>query len=158
MPIVRNPLIGFALTILGSLGLSFLVGVPILFLPARELLLFYLPFALFGVGLFSGRTTFIGSLGFVGGMLGGFFGIYTFQSLFLPSGWPMWPAEWTVLLTLAFGAACGIGGMASGKLGQKRIDRMTEHGPKMRRCHKCGAKVGLAARKCWSCRTYLPPT
>src|SRR5881296_1946275 len=120
MASVRNPLAGFGLTILGALGLSFLAGIPILFLPQRELTYFYFPFALFGVGVFSGRTTFLGSLGFV--------------------------------------AACGLGGAASGKLGLKRIDRLTERAPKMRRCLKCGAKVGMSARKCWSCRSYLPPT
>jgi ribosomal protein L40E len=46
----------------------------------------------------------------------------------------------------------------SGKLGLRRIERMSETGLKMRRCLKCGAKVGVAARKCWSCRAYLPPT
>ena len=30
---VRNPLAGFGITILGTVALSFLVGIPILFLP-----------------------------------------------------------------------------------------------------------------------------
>ena len=158
MASVRNPLAGFALTILGSLGGSFLVAVPILFLPQRELVYFYLPLALFGVGFFSGRTIFLGSLGFVGAILGGFVGIYAFQVLFLPQGWPMWPADWEVLISLGFGMLCGLGGFATGKLGFRRMERLTEHAPKMRRCLKCGAKVGMAARKCWSCHSYLPPT
>lgn len=160
MAAVRNPLIGFTLTVLGALGLSFLVGIPILFLPEpeRALLFFYLPFALFGVGFFAGRTTFLGSLGFVGGTLGGFIGVHAFQSLFLSSGWPIWPAALEVVLTLGFGAVCGLGGFASGKLGLRRIERLTERAPKMRRCPKCGTKVGTAARKCWSCHSYLPPT
>ena len=70
----------------------------------------------------------------------------------------MWPADWTVLMPLAFGAACGLGGLVMGKIGLRRIDRLSEHGPKMRRCLRCGAKVGIAARKCWSCHGYLPPT
>jgi ribosomal protein L40E len=70
----------------------------------------------------------------------------------------MWPAAWAFLLDAAFGAACGLGGLVSGKLGLRRIERMSETGLKMRRCLKCGAKVGVAARKCWSCRAYLPPT
>jgi len=155
---VRNPLAGFALTILGSVGLSFLVAVPILFLPDRGLIYFYLPFALFGAGFLAGRTTFLGSLGFMGGIMGGFLGLYAFQSLFLQKGWPFLPAGWIVLITLGFSAACGLGGLASGKLGLRRITRLSEHAPKMRRCLKCGAKVGIAARKCWSCRSYLPPT
>ena len=160
MPTVRNPLAGFALTIVGALGLAFLVGVPfILFVPQfdRSLIYFYLPFALFGAGFFAGRTTFLGSLGFLGATLGGFIGLYAFQSLFVPQGWPLWPG-WTSLITLGFSAMCGLGGLATGKLGLRRIDRMTANAPKMRRCQKCGAKVGVAARKCWSCRSYLPPT
>src|SRR2546428_7456615 len=83
--VVRNPLAGFGLTILGTLGLSFLAGIPILFLPQRELTYFYFPFALFGVGVFSGRTTFLGSLGFIGGRLGGIAGGWLFQFFFPPA-------------------------------------------------------------------------
>src|SRR3989442_12665792 len=89
--VVRNPLAGFGLTILGTLGLSFLAGIPILFLPQRELTYFYFPFALFGVGVFSGRTTFLGSLGFIGGLLGGIAGVWLFPVLFLSAGWPAGP-------------------------------------------------------------------
>ena len=158
MATVRNPLAGFAITIFGALALAFLVGVPILFLPQPELVYFYLPFALFGVGMLSGRSGFLGLLGFVGGTLGGFVGLYTFQTLFVPQGWPLWPVGLAILLDFAFGAFCGAGGLVMGRLGLRRIDRMAEHGMKMRRCLKCGAKVGIAARKCWSCRAYLPPT
>jgi len=158
MASVRNPLAGFGITICVSLGLSFLAGLPVLILPQREIVYFYLPFALFGVGLFAGRGGFLGLVGFVGATLGAFIGTYAVQLLFVPQGWPMWPADWTVLMTLAFGAACGLGGLVMGKIGLRRIDRLSEHGPKMRRCLRCGAKVGIAARKCWSCHGYLPPT
>ena len=158
MPTVRNPLSGLALTILGALGLSFLVGLPILFLPAREIGLLYLPFVLFGIGMFAGRSSYIGFMGFAGATLGAFVGMYAFRSLFLPTGWPMWPSGWGILLDVGFALACGLGGLATGKLGLRRIERMTAHGPKVRRCRRCGAKVGLTARKCWSCRAYLPPT
>ena len=155
---VRNPLAGFAITIFASLGFSFIMGVPILFFPQPELVYFYLPFALFGIGMYAGRSGFLGALGFLGGTIGSFVGVYLFQSTFVPQGWPMWPAAWAFLLDAAFGAACGLGGLVSGKLGLRRIERMSETGLKMRRCLKCGAKVGVAARKCWSCRAYLPPT
>ena len=164
MASVRNPLAGFGLTILGTVGLSFLAGIPILFLPQRELAYFYFPFALFGVSVFSGRTTFLGSLGFMGALLGGIVGVYIFQSLFLPAGWPLstavptWLSGSQFLMTLSLGAVCGLGGAASGKLGLKRIERLTDRAPKMRRCLKCGANVGMSAQKCWSCRSYLPPT
>ncbi len=99
MATVRNPLAGFAITIFGALALAFLAGIPILFLPQAELVYFYLPFALFGVGMLSGRSGFLGTLGFVGGTLGGFVGIYVFQTLFVPragrSGPPAWRSSWT---------------------------------------------------------------
>lgn len=160
METVRNPLTGFALTICATLVLSFLLGVPALFLPQpdRVLVFFYLPFALFGLGLFAGRTTFLGVLGFVGAALGGFVGSFAFQLLFVPEGWPIWPADLGILLALGFGAICGFGGLLMGKVGLRRIDRLTERAPKVRRCLKCGATVGVVARKCWSCRSYLPPT
>jgi len=155
---VRNPLAGFGITIASALGFSFFMCVPILFLPQAELVYFYLPFALFGVGAFAGRSGFLGTLGFIGATMGAFLGVYAFQSVFLPQGWPLWFSDWAILMDAAFGACCGIGGLASGKLGLRRIDRMADHGMKMRRCLRCGAKVGIAARKCWSCRAYLPPT
>src|SRR5437899_11071022 len=156
--VVRNPLAGFGLTILGTLGLSFLAGIPILFLPQRELTYFYFPFALFGVGVSPGGTAVLGALGFIGGLLGGIAGVWLFQFLFLPAGWPMWPASLQVLMTLGFGAACGLGGAASGKLGLKRIERLTVRAPKERRLLKCGGQVRLSARNCGSCRSFLPPT
>lgn len=157
MTSIRNPLAGFGITIFGALALSFLAGIPVLFLPQRELVYFYLPFALFGVGMFSGRSGFLGSLGFIGATLGGFVGIHAFQLLFVPQGWPMWSADWTILLNFALGLICGTGGLVMGKLGLRRVEKITEHAPKMRRCKRCGAKVGIAARKCWSCRATLPP-
>src|SRR2546426_6868663 len=159
MATVRNPLAGFALTIVGALGLAFLVGVPfILFVPQfdRGLIYFYLPFALFGAGFFAGRTTFLGSLGFLGGTLGGFIGIYAFQSLFVPQGWPLWPA-WTFLITLGFSAMCGLGGFATGKLGLRRIDRMTAHAPKMRRVPESGGKGRGPGPQGWARPPLLPP-
>jgi hypothetical protein len=137
---VRNPLAGFAITIFAALGLSFLIGVPILFFPQPELVYFYLPFALFGIGMYAGRSGFLGALGFVGGTIGSFVGVYLFQSTFVPQGWPLWPAAWAFLLDAAFGAACGLGGLVSGKLGLRRIERMSETGLKLRRCLKCGAR------------------
>src|SRR2546428_1113832 len=105
--VVRNPLAGFGLTILGTLGLSFLAGIPILFLPQRELTYFYFPFALFGVGVFSGRTTFLGSLGFIGGLLGGIAGVWLFPFLFLSAGRPLVAPRLPGPLTLGVGGAGG---------------------------------------------------
>ena len=158
MPSIRNPLAGFGITIFAAMGLTFVLGIPILFLPQPELVYFYLPFALFGVGMLSGRGGFLGSLGFIGATLGAFVGLYAFQTLFIPHGWPLWPGDWTILMNLGFSALCGCGGLIMGKIGLRRIERLSEHGVKLRRCLRCGVKVGIGAKKCWSCRAYLPPT
>src|SRR2546430_11703509 len=92
MAAVRNPLAGFAITIFGALALAFLVGIPLLFLPQAELVFFYLPFALFGVGMLPGRTGFLGTHGFVGRTRGGSLGAYVFQTLFVPQRCPICPA------------------------------------------------------------------
>src|SRR2546428_12526579 len=105
--VVRNPLAGFGLTILGTLGLSFLAGIPILFLPQRELTYFYFPFALFGVGVFSGRTTFLGSLGFIGGRPGGIPGGWVPPFLFLPAAGRSWAPRVAGRLTPGVGPAGG---------------------------------------------------
>src|SRR5213592_4688949 len=55
LPAVRNPLIGFGLTTAAALILSFVISVPVLFFPDVALLLFYLPFALFGAGVLAGH-------------------------------------------------------------------------------------------------------
>src|SRR5256712_11914579 len=148
---VRNPLAGFGITILGTAALSFLVGIPIVFLP-RDLAYFYFPFVLFAVGVFSGRTTFIGSLGFMGALIGGIVGVYAFQALFLPAGWPLtagippWLTGTSFITVLPSGASSGLGGAASGKLGPKRIGGPTDPAPKSARCSKGAANVGTAAR------------
>src|SRR5437763_11425423 len=153
MASVRNPLAGFGLTILGTVGLSFLAGIPILFLPQRELAYFYFPFALFGVSVFSGRTTFLGSLGFMGALLGGIVGVYIFQSLFLPAGWPLstavptWLSGSQFLMTLSLGAVCGLAGAAAVHLGVHRTQRPTDRATKMRRCLTCAMNVGMSAQQ-----------
>src|SRR5437899_11114549 len=151
---VRNPLAGFGITILGTVAVTFLVGISILCLPPG-LAYFYFPFAVFAVGVFSGRTTFIGSLGFMGALIGGIVGVYAFQALFLPAGWPLtagvpvWLTGVSFITVLLFGAAFGLGGAASVQLGLKRIVRLNDRAPKMRRCLKCVEMAGMAASK-WS--------
>ncbi len=147
---VRNPLASLVQTLLASFGLSFLVAIPVLFIPYFELSLFYLALAFFGVGILAGRPSFLGSLGFAGAVTGGFAGLWLFQTLF-------WPNAWAFLLSIGFGALCGLGGMVTGKLGLRVVEKLAEELPKQRRCLRCGERVGLAARKCWSCRAYLPP-
>lgn len=153
---VRNPLASLFLTILAALGMSIAVSIPVLFFGALglayiELQLFYLAFATFGAGLVAGRASFLGSMGAVGGFLGGWVGSYLFQ-LFL------WPTAWQFLLSLGLAGACALGSAATGKLGIRRVEQAIQDLPKLRRCQRCGSRVGLSAQRCWSCKAYLPPT
>lgn len=152
---VRNPLASLGVTMLGALSLTILASVPVLFIPFWELGLFYLALAAFFVGAFAGRSSLLGSLGFAGATVGGFAGVSLFLVLFQPAGWP---SGWEYLFGLGLGGLCGLGGMATGKLGLRRVEKMVESMPRIRRCMRCGAKVGITARKCWSCKGYLPPT
>ena len=147
---IHNPLSSFVMTILGALGLSMVAAIPTLFVSIFELRIIVLSFALVGVGAVSGRSSIIGSMGFVGAFVGGFVGILAFQ-------FTLWPtAGWEFMLALYFGALCGLGGLATGKLGLRRLEKAVKDMPQIRRCQRCGAKVGLSASKCWSCRASLP--
>ncbi|HTD81227.1 MAG TPA: hypothetical protein VK723_03645 [Thermoplasmata archaeon] len=160
MPTVRNPLSAFIITIFAALTLSLLVAslirvIFLFFLPqnlsgAFEMQLIILSFSLVAVGAVAGRFSIIGSMGFVGSLVGGFFATFLFQTL-------LFPTDWMVLLALFWGALIGLGGLLTGKLGLRRIDRALSAMPQARKCQRCGAKVGLSAQKCWSCRAFLPP-
>ena len=146
---VRNPISSLGVTLATSAFGAFLVGLPSIFVPYVELTLFYLVFAMFGVGLLAGRSSLLGSLGFAGAIVGGVAGSFLWQVFLAPA---LWPSGWALLLAPA------PGGVATGKLGLRRGEKMVESLPKLRRCQRCGAKVGINAKKCWSCRAYLPPT
>ena len=155
MVTVRNPLSALVVTIISSLGLIILAGVPVLFLPFIELQLIVLSFAAVGIGAVAGRSSLIGSMGFAGALVGGFFGSFLFQLVVESLGYS-WPVGWELLIALGLGALCGLGGLLTGKLGIRRVEKAVQAMPQQRRCSRCGAKVGITARKCWSCRAYLP--
>jgi len=147
---IHNPLSSFVLTIIAALGLSIVAALPTLFVSVFEFRIIVMSFALVGVGAVAGRSSLIGSMGFVGSFVGGFAGILAFQ-------FTVWPtAGWEFMLALYFGALCGLGGLATGKLGLRRLEKAVKDMPQIRRCQRCGAKVGLSASKCWSCRASLP--
>ncbi len=146
---VRNPLAGFALASVVSGVLSVIAGYLSMFIPYTEFRLFALGFGLFAIGAFASRRVFLGSLGFVGAYLGAFLGFYLAELLW-------WPNPWQELLALGIGLAGGVGGLLSGKVGVIRLERMKKLAPAQRRCHNCGERVGLSARKCWSCKASLP--
>lgn len=158
---VHNPISGMAVTLGKSLGLGLLVCIATLFLPAAELQLVYLGFAFFFVGVFAGRASIVGFLGFVGALLGTALAAilwFTVLPSFLPlpgfaSPFPL--PGWELPLVFLLGAVGGLGGMVTGKLGLRRVEQIAATVPKSRTCERCGSRVGLAARKCWSCRASL---
>lgn len=145
---VRNPLAGFALASTVSALLSGVVGYVGTYIPYTEFRLFFDAFALFAVGAFAARKTFLGSVGFIGAYLGGFLGFYVSELI-------AWPNPWMELMALGVGLAAGLGGLVSGKVGVIKLDRIQRFAPTQRRCQKCGSRVGMNARKCWSCKASL---
>ncbi len=145
---VRNPLAGFALAILVAAPLSAAATVVSTFIPYTEFQLFALGFALFGIGAFAARKTYMGFLGLVGGYLGGFVGVYLAEQFF-------WRNPWMELLALGLACAPALGGLVTGKLGVLRLDRIRYIKPTVRRCRSCGSRVGVSAVKCWSCKAVL---
>ncbi len=146
---LRNPLAGFGLAILVSAILSGIVGYAATYIPYVEFQLFFLGFTLFAAGVFAGRRTFMGTLGFTGSYLGAFVGLYISELLFWVN------ASNLEVMALVFSLAAGLGGLVTGKLGLVRLDRIQHVTPGMRRCRACGARVGVSARKCWSCKAAL---
>src|SRR2546428_3499170 len=112
---IHNPLSSFVMTILSALGLSMVAAIPTLFVSIFELRIIVLSFALVGVGAVSGRSSIIGSMGFVGAFVGGFVGILAFQ-------FTLWPtAGWGVMLAPYFGAPSGPRGVPTGKARLPRL-------------------------------------
>jgi ribosomal protein L40E len=147
---VRNPLAGFGITILAAMALSAIFVWPVItFVPPYiEFRTFVLGFLLFGAGVLAARSTYLGSLGFLGGYIGAFVGFYIGESLF-------WWNTYPFLLALGMALPCGLGGLASGKLGVLKIERASRVAQSYRRCKRCGARVGPQAEKCWSCKAAL---
>jgi hypothetical protein len=145
---IRNPLVGFLLVILASLALTAVAGFAGTFIPYVEFRLFFLGFAFFGAGAVAGRKTFVGSLAFVGAYLGAFFGFLLIEQL-------VWVNPWMEVLALGLAVPAGLGGFMMGKIGVHRLAREQRVTPGLRRCSRCGARVGLSARKCWSCKAVL---
>lgn len=145
---VRNPLAGFVLTILVALGLSAVLVGPAALLPYLEFRLFYLAFALFGAGVLAGRNAYLGVLGLIGASLGAFVGVYVGEVVF-------WWNTYEVVLAALLALPCGLGGLVTGKLGIRRIEQASADAPVLRRCKRCGSRVGPKAEKCWSCKASL---
>ena len=150
-PRVRNPIVGFVLAILTALILSALAGYLITWIPYLEFRLFSLGIGLFAIGALSGRKTYLGMLGFMGSYLGAFVGFYLSEILF------PWKVPWmgAELLALGLALAAGLGGLMTGKIGVRALDRASQFHSGPRRCSNCGSRVGTSAQKCWSCKATL---
>jgi len=165
---VRNPILGVTVTLVKSLGYGLVADLPMVFLPFLigldvpfELQLFYLGFAFFFLGAVAGRSSIVGFLGFVGAFLGLAFAALLCWTV-LPSLYALLgltvavpPPAWEVPLAFLLGGVGGLGGMVTGKLGLRRVQHIAENVPTLRKCDRCGSRVGLSASKCWSCRATL---
>lgn len=147
---VRNPVSGFALTAVAAAILSGIVTFVGTLIPYMEFRLFYLGFALFAAGVLAGRPSFVGFSGFAGGYIGSFFGLLVAQLLFWSYN------QWLYPMAIAFSLATGLGSWVTAKSRSRHLDRVLQAAPKLRRCPRCGAKVGANARKCWDCHAALP--
>ena len=149
---IRNPIAGFVLAILVSAPLAAVVGYASTFIPYLEFRLFFLGFGLFATGTVAARKTFLGSLGFVGTYLGSFVGLY-FAEIFLWSNPDLVPYH--LILAAVLALAGGAAAFMMGRVGIHTLARMRRVTPGVRRCASCGARVGVSARRCWSCKAAL---
>ena len=154
-PAVRNPLTGTLMTLGEASVLGLAVCLPTLFLPIFELRLLYLGFAFLFAGLVAGRESLAGFLGFAGAFVGASLAAATWFAVLGWLGTPLSLGGWDLLVMIAYGALGGAGGTITGKLGIRRLQRMVDRVPRNRICERCGSRVGLTARKCWSCKATL---
>ena len=153
--VVRNPMTGTLATLGETLALGFGVCLPTLLIPIFELRLLYLGFALLLVGMVAGRESIAGFLGFAGGFVGASLAAGLWFAVLGWLGTPLPLGGWDLVVMTAYGALGGAGGTITGKLGIRRLQRMVDRVPRNRTCDRCGSRVGLASRKCWSCKATL---
>ena len=154
---VRNPVAGMLLT----LGETFIIGLglclPTFVIPVPELDFIYLGFAFLAAGVVAGRETIAGFMGFLGAFVGGAAAAGLWVSLVgataLSVSLPL-PSQ-DLLIPLFFGVLAGVGGTITGRLAVRRVEHMADQPPDHRTCERCGSRVGLAARTCWSCKAVL---
>ena len=152
---LRNPMAGTAITLGEALVLGLGVCLPTLLIPIFELRLLYLGFAFLFVGMVAGRESIAGFLGFAGAFVGASLATGLWFALLGWLGMPLPLGGWDLLVAVAYGAFGGAGGTITGKLGIRRLQRMVDRVPRNRTCDRCGSRVGLASRKCWSCKATL---
>lgn len=151
MPNVRNPLSGFLLTIMVAALSCVPIVIAAIFIPYMEFLLFYLGFAMFAAGVLAGRASYMALMGLSGGYIGGFVGLFTMMSL-------IYPIQLLLYFAFLFPLATALGGAVSGSLHGRHLNQVLVAAPKTRRCPRCGAQVGISARRCWDCHASLPAT
>lgn len=141
----------------GTIGRSAAFGVllalptlilPFLGLPFWELQAYLLSFLFLAAGFLAGRAAIAGFLGASGAWVGGTLSAFLFQSVF-------WSPGPNVLLVAAYGGLCALGGAIAGKMDSRRLEIALREQPRNRLCTRCGSRVGLIARKCWSCKSHL---
>ena len=149
---VRNPLVALFMTLFETAIFAPLLCIPLLLFPQfalpAEFPLFWGVAAFAIAGGIAGRSGTFASAAFVTTFLGGFIGYAVFFGLaFSPLN---------LLFTVMHGLVAGVAGWASAKrhVATVRAEVKLENDEK-RRCKMCGVRVGLWAKKCWSCRASL---
>jgi len=122
---------------------------PYLGLPFEfEITLFWGVAAFAIAGGLAGRSGIFALAAFALTFLGGFVGYVVFFGLAFSAA--------NLLFALIHGLVAGVGGWGSAKrhIVKFKAEVLLENEEK-RRCKMCGVRVGLWAKKCWSCRASL---
>ena len=149
---VRNPLVALFMTLFETAIFSPILCVPLLLFPPLglpvELSLLWGIAAFAAAGAIAGRFATFAATAFVMTFIGGFIGYAVFFGLAF--------APVNLLHTAMYALIAGVGGWASAKRRASVVrEEVDLEAADKRRCKVCGVRVGLWAKKCWSCRASL---
>jgi len=149
---VRNPLVALFMTLFETAIFAPLLCVPLLLFPffglPSEISLFWAVAAFSVAGGVAGRSGIFALAAFAQTLLGGFLGYVVFFGLAFSSA--------NLLFALIHGLVAGVGGWAAANRHVVKFKAEVQlENEEKRRCKGCGVRVGLSAKKCWSCRASL---
>ena len=149
---IRNPFTAAFLTLAEAAALAVLLRAPVLaFGPLGlppEVPTFYVVAAFALAGWLAGRSGRFPLAAFPAAFLGGFVGYAAFALLVGA------PADLVHAAIHAAVAGAGAWASATWRMATFTPESALENA-ETRRCRMCGARVGLKARRCWSCRSSL---
>jgi len=152
---VRSPFLGLAATFAWTAALTSLLSLPVILFEAlglpQEVPLFYRIGAFAAAGALAIRLSHAITFGWTAlpiAFLGGFTGYIAFGAIVGPA----------IDLGVAaiHATVAGVGAWAASTFLEPKLTREVRlESEGKRRCRVCGARVGLKARRCWSCRASL---